>query len=898
MILLVLAFPSPSPAQIDLETSRIYDPGLPPNDNTARDQILRDLRVADFDEDGDPDIAVVWTTDTGGQGQVVFLQNLAPGILAPGPSVVSLGIPGPLAIDDFDGDGHLDLAVGIEIEGKSTILVHYGDGSFGFPAIVLGFGEERARRALASGDFDGDGRIDLLAGNDDGSLSFLPGLPDRHFGVETSVAGAGDINSIDTGDLDGNGTFDAVVARGNQTFTILLGGVARAGGGFPFGSVTTVSTGNPGRSIVVADVTLDGHLDLVLANPATDTVTIHEGDGQGSFPTSFSLPTGDGPKSVVVADLDRDGVLDLATSDQEGSSITRIRGTGDGGFETAETVFLGTPLRKIQTGDFDADGVLDFAGVLDVEVRFQADEEFVHVLPGSVVETVQQPRRIDVGSGFGRKDIKSGDFDEDGHLDIVIEDSNSELGFFRGDGAGGFVPGPGVPTPFVYPRSFEVLDLDGDGHLDVVSVSHTDPGIGISLGDGSGGFPNTTFLPTRFDAGYLDFGDLDEDGFLDIAVGWDESVRSQDLFSWFLADGNGGFGPERVGIGPLTLRPSGIALGDFDEDGHLDALTVQNVSGVPDAYLFLGDGQGNLLLQGDFLVPQSTRDYQVRDIDEDGHLDLVRNANQVERVAWHLGDGQGNFSPEVALSLTADEYTFVDLDGDGILDLIGVQRETEACFVAPGLGQGAFDAPIYFSGAADPAHLAPGDFDEDGQVDIVVMGDTPRELTVIRNRSRDHLLCRRGNVNAAAGPVADVLFGNGTSGNGDEREVRLSPTDPFQLTIDSPPARAGRRTRYVIYGSLSCPGSFQVEALPFGLGRICIDSPLTGGTSDMIFNTVGRVNIVGEATMVTQRAPAVLVDAPGGLLVPGVHFFQGVILDPGSIEGRAAVTNAIKVIVE
>ena len=171
------------------------------------------IAVADFDEDGRPDFA---TADTGSNTVTVALAALGNFTPAPGSPHFVGALPNAIATADFDGDGHADLATANR--GSNTIAVLLGDGDGGFADAAgspLAVGTQP--ESLATGDFNGDGRVDLatvtgglrvavLLGDGDGGFAPAVGSPYAVSGFPTGVV---------AGDLDDDGLDDLVALRGS-----------------------------------------------------------------------------------------------------------------------------------------------------------------------------------------------------------------------------------------------------------------------------------------------------------------------------------------------------------------------------------------------------------------------------------------------------------------------------------------------------------------------------------------------------------------------------------------------------------------------------------------------------------------------------------------------------------
>jgi len=163
------------------------------------------------------------------------------------------------------------------------------------------------------------------------------------FGPQTSLAAGIGPAAIATGDLNGDGRLDLVVANFNSsTVSIFL-----ATGAGTFGSHVDLATGPGPNAVAVADLNRDGKLDLVVANLAGDTVSIFLGNGDGTFQARVDLPTGLGPHAVAIADLDRDGMLD---------TVSVFLGNGDGSFQPKSDFATDDDPTGIAVGAFSGDG--------------------------------------------------------------------------------------------------------------------------------------------------------------------------------------------------------------------------------------------------------------------------------------------------------------------------------------------------------------------------------------------------------------------------------------------------------------------------------------------------------------------------------------------------------------
>ena len=283
------------------------------------------IAVGDFNGDGKVDLVVANSSaDTVsvllGNGNGTF-QTQVP---------YSLGVSNngatSIAVADFDGDGNADLAVTNSGTANITILFGTGTGTFG-PADVISV--TGTPISIVAADFDHDGFVDLAIANFAGSnITVLPGSAGGNFGapVTYSLGSITGPRAIAVGDFNGDGVPDLVT--GNSTsnnISVLLGTGTGA-----FGAAIVLSTVSGGTPYFVAtgDFNGDGKLDIAAANEAGNSVAILLGDGGGGFAAvvPYSLGTAQGASWLAVADFNGDGVSDVAVANQTTSNVSVVRG--------------------------------------------------------------------------------------------------------------------------------------------------------------------------------------------------------------------------------------------------------------------------------------------------------------------------------------------------------------------------------------------------------------------------------------------------------------------------------------------------------------------------------------------------------------------------------------------
>jgi flagellin len=381
---------------------------------------------------------------------------------------------------------------------------------------------------------------------------------------------------------------------------------------------------------------------------------------------------------------------------------------------------------KLINGDFETSSIQVGAhksNTINIELASTRAEELFQKTVGTlefngIIES-------SIPTGGATQVITAGDLNNDGSLDYILGRSQSEFaGIYLGDGNGGFTHTQTVDMNLRTVTN-ALADFNGDGILDYVQKGNLpSPAISVSLGVGDGTFQSSTTLAAGIGQGSLiKTGDVDGDGDQDIVY----VAEGDERFDVYINDGSGNFSEAITSAAPEG--PRGLTLGDFNGDGILDAATAdlngflgENIS------VYLGQGDGRFGNRVTYAVDGSDPvQIEAADIDNDGDIDIVANAQSNDLINVLLNDGYGNFSKSSFMSINGARFRLADINSDGVLDIALESSADEELGYQLGNGDGSFQSLVTISVSFDLSQgTIVADFTNDGIVDILTASVTPR----------------------------------------------------------------------------------------------------------------------------------------------------------------------------
>ena len=573
----------------------------------------------------------------------------------------------PLLVD-LNGDGYLDIAAtlaGNQAAPQVAVLLNKGSSGPGVFGPAQQYALPKGARDLVAGDFNGDGKqdllttvlyfgtptnpllyptaadIDILFGNGDGTL--------RQATVQSGPAYA----SFTVGDFNGDGLTDVaelLTSTSNTVFTsvqILLGatsGTFTQGPSLPIAATFETAQGGAGP---MAAVSLSDHgpLDLVVD---TGVLNVFQGDGKANFTPTGSYGSTGSP--LLLADVNGDGKPDLIGAGT--NTLYIFPGNSDGTFQAAPAAPFYGP-----TADVNSDGIADILFFPSQSNQSGPGNQFVTALGrgDGTYSVLNQTTALPSATNYL---LATGDFNGDGKIDTVAIQPGSaghnatcgppdaQLSSYLGSGDGRFVAkGTALALGVGSVQSAGIAgDFNSDGKLDLIlpyGCGQND--LVFVPGNGDGTFGTPVLLPGYETAAYpgLVAGDLNHDKKLDFI--WGNAV--------FLGNGDGTF--KQSPLNPASPSASVIALADLNGDGILDAVYSPGTS------IYAGNGDGTFQTTPFYTIPVScganscttVSSFALGDVNGDGNPDLLlveRSASTsfFPSLVLYLGDGHGNFTQD------------------------------------------------------------------------------------------------------------------------------------------------------------------------------------------------------------------------------------------------------------
>lgn len=703
---------------------------------------------ADFDGDGDPDLAFGAT-----DGPIHWRPNN--GAPAPFDAAVKLDVTVEstatldLAAGDVDNDGDIDLIAGISGAPNRLFLNNGGVNPFHGAVGMDVSSDADATAAIVLYDIDKDGDLDLIAGNgaqQPTRLYLNNGTANPFFGVGGISLGAPDRDTLAlaVADFNNDGLPDLIEGNDNQLNRLFVNN----GTSNPFAGQIGIEIAldrHATRALAVGDFDRDGWIDFIAANENAPSRLYLNTRTSNPFNVVQGVPIGAGAGLVsgaAVSDFDRDGDLDILLAGPGESHRLHLNSGSDLPF--ADEIAIANDYATVAVIALDADG----DGDIDLVEANNGNRSQLLLNTGiSAAEMPAAPwnavESIDLSAAtWLATSVAAGDLNGDGRPDLVIAVNNGANRHLLNSGCARPFEGvadTAIASDVHLTEAIAVADLNGDNRVDVVAANRgqanriyfnngtSAPFSGVMGDDLSGGADDSVAILIA---------DFNHDTFPDIVVGNDGQANML-----LLNNGTGDpfGGAMALNVTADTHETMALAAADVNGDNRIDLVTGN--WGQPNR-LYLNNGTADPFngVSGTDITADAhfTSSLALGDVNGDLKPDLVAgNLSASSRLYLNNGSSTpfaGVAGAEIsASSHNVHQIALIDIDHDGDLDLLSALfNHFNTYHLNDGTGasfSSAFSAPLAPE-AGNSTGLTAADFNDDGRQDVVVAN--------LNQRSRYH----------------------------------------------------------------------------------------------------------------------------------------------------------------
>jgi hypothetical protein len=354
--------------------------------------------------------------------------------------------------------------------------------------------------------------------------------------IDNAEPTANAANTVTTGDFDGDGDIDIIGgAFQADYFSIYLND---GNGSFTRNTIDNGATADGARYVTAFDLDEDGDLDILATSSVADSYLWYENDGSGSFTTHVidSSSLSNEAYSIDAADFDDDGDMDIVGGANAGDALVVYANDGNENFTVFNVLSVGdnrtNGVRVSMVADLDQDQDPDI-----VVAAFAGDTFSWYENDGSGIFT---PRTIDDSvDADGATALGVADLDGDGDMDIAAGSNNAnQFLWYENDGNENFSINiiDNTSTYSIGPRGLSLVDLEQDGDMDIITAAITGDAFAWYENDGSGVFTGDIISvdPTYSNGAFaITAADINGDLVDDIVT----AANISDAFSWFETEG-------------------------------------------------------------------------------------------------------------------------------------------------------------------------------------------------------------------------------------------------------------------------------------------------------------------------------------------------------------------------
>lgn len=275
-------------------------------------------------------------------------------------------------------------------------------------------------------------------------------------------------------------------------------------------------------------------------------------------------------------------------------------------------------------------------------------------------------------------------------------------------------------------------DLNGDGKLDLIVLNSADPSVGILIASGGGLYRSMTKVnPICLTPNAIELADMNEDSNLDIIITCGNSVST--ALQFFSGNGDGTFNPAvNIAIDPSEYIPTGLAVADLDQDGHLDLIST--AAGSAMIFVRRGHGDGTFAAAESYAVGGSPNFVKVLKVNNDSYPDLVVLNSADNNVSILMNNGAGLLVPLQVYDTGAGPISIAtgDFNEDGFDDFAVANNVDSSITVLMNTATNDFYESVTLASGVGTNAISTFDFDNDGKSDLVVSNGSDETISIFK----------------------------------------------------------------------------------------------------------------------------------------------------------------------
>ncbi|CAF3705816.1 unnamed protein product [Adineta steineri] len=639
--------------------------------------------------------------------------------------------PYGLTVADLDNNKQLEIIVSLWGSGDIAILSLY-DAAIFSTEIVYSTDLTLKSSSLSIADFNNDNLTDIIVANsatDDLIIYFASINNSYSKQIKYYIGKNFHPEYVLTCDINNDNNSDIIsINTKNNTFSFIIG----------YGNETfnekqfIYSTGDNSKPIFALsnDLNNDNRSDLIIVNSATDNFGIFYNFNYTSFYNQqiYSNKNSLKPTDIIIENFNNDKYPDIAVTFSGNDSLGIFFGSKYGNLNNMSIYSTGNNSQpnSLKTGDFNNDGQLDIVvanwATNNIIILFGYNYGYFHNIKSYSTGNNSNPTYIDIA-----------DFNNDYQLDtVVVNKGSNNILILLGDKNGSFQNLISYSTGYgSKPESLAISDLNNDNNMDIIVANLYTHNIGIFFGYGNGKFHNMITYKTEGPMA-ISIADLNNDYNKDIAIANYLGNNIAILFG----SGNGNFSSIKtysIGFGSL---PKSILIHDFNNDQKLDLAITK--SGTNEIVILFGFGNEIFLLGKSYSTNINSIPYKlaITDLNNDKKLDILVTNFGSNNIGIFFGYDYEYFGGMTTYSTGQNSnphsIAIADFNQDKQLDIVVANYGTSNIQIFIGFNNGTFNSMITYSTEINsaPYCVAVAYLNNDTFIDIVVTNSKTNNIMI------------------------------------------------------------------------------------------------------------------------------------------------------------------------